>query len=466
MQAQCDAGAPVAMNYRAAITLGLGLIATLDGCALPGPRTLASSPDTVADISDLRSDSAYLPQMPLIRKIIDPSKGLDSTSVAILAVLNNPDLKARRVAARVAAAQVFAAGLLPDPQVVLSMDIPNPSQMASTAYGISPSLDVTTLITHAAALRAARASRRQTDLNLLWAEWTVAQQARALTETILAGDAKINALANFSAIADTHADRSNRALQRGDLPAQTADADLVVKIDADSQTAAARAATMRARMDLNALIGLRPETLLPLTPEAGLVNWSKSELMPFVSDVGHRRPDLRALQQGYQAQEASLRKSVLAQFPLLNLGLNHAQDNTGIFSNGPTATLTLPIFRTSRGPVAIETATRDQLHAEYQSRLDQAQTETAVNIAARDQNDVEARRLTEELPTLERLNLAAQAAWRRGDIDGASYVVQAQNYLGKLSDLQDRRLAARLAEITLEAALFIPPASLIKEDRP
>jgi outer membrane protein TolC len=407
-----------------------------------------------------------MPDMPVTKEIINPAKGLSPTDVAILAVLNSPDLKARRAARKVAAAQVFAAGLLPDPQVVVSMDIPAPSQMASTAYGIAPSLDLTSLVTHAAALKAARASKRQTDLDVLWAEWSVAQQARVLAETILAEEAKLTALTGFSTIAARHARHSDQALRRGDLAAQVADADLAVEIDADSQAALARAAAKRARLDLNALIGLQPDVELTLRPEAPMAAWPKLEIEQMAGTVSRRRPDLLALQSGYMAQEASLRRSLLAQFPILNLGLNHAQDNTGILSNGPSATLTLPLFRTSRGPVAIEAATRDQLRAEYQARLDLTQAETAANVAARDIDEAEARRLTEELPKLKALNLSAQAAWSRGDIDGATYVVQAQTYLLKLSDLQDRRLAARLAEIALEAALFVPPASAVAETRP
>ncbi len=449
------------MSLRAKVGLGLGLATALAGCALPGPQSLPTTPDTLEMASRLQADPARLPATPLPRKVVDPAKGLDPTDMAILAVLNSPDLKARRVAAKVAAAQVFAARLLPDPQLALSMDIPAPSQMASTAYGVSPSLDVTSLITHSAGLKAARASRRATDLDLLWAEWSVAQQARTLCETVLAQEAKLAALTQFSAIADQHADRSRHALQRGDIAAQTADADLAVKLDADTQASVARAAAVRARLDLNALVGLRPETQLALIPDAEPSDWSQSAIEPWARDLSRRRPDLLALQQGYKAQEANLRKAVLLQFPLLNIGLNHAQDNTGILSNGPSATLTLPIFRTARGPVAVEAATRDQLAAEYQARLDQAQAETAANLAARDNDEAEAKRLTEELPALRQSYLASQSAWQRGDLDGGSYVIQAQAYLTKLSDLADRRLAARLAEITLEAALFIPPASSV-----
>ena len=67
------------------------------------------------------------------RHIVDPSRGLDIDSVAILAVLNDPELKAVRVRAGVARAQLFAAGLLPDPQ--LSLDLVHPTSGIGTVNG-------------------------------------------------------------------------------------------------------------------------------------------------------------------------------------------------------------------------------------------------------------------------------------------------------------------------------------------
>ncbi len=52
----------------------------------------------------------------------------------------------------------------------------------------------------------------------------------------------------------------------------------------------------------------------------------------------------------------------------------------------------------------------------------------------------------------------AVAAYDRGDIDSQTYLTLSQNALSRRADLDARELAARLAEIALETALFLPPA--------
>ena len=53
----------------------------------------------------------------------------------------------------------------------------------------------------------------------------------------------------------------------------------------------------------------------------------------------------------------------------------------------------------------------------------------------------------------------APGALSRGDIDSQAYLTLVQTVVGKRADLEDRELAARMAEIQLETALFAPPAA-------
>ena len=54
----------------------------------------------------------------------NPDDGLDMTEVAILAVINNPDLKVARDERGLARAQLMAAGILPNPQLTAGLDSP------------------------------------------------------------------------------------------------------------------------------------------------------------------------------------------------------------------------------------------------------------------------------------------------------------------------------------------------------
>ena len=96
--------------FRAVLSCGLAV--WLCACASYAPRPLASGADLAPDIGRLTADVSRLRLAPLKAHRFDPSDGLDPTEVAVLAVLNSPDLAAKRATAKVAAAQAFAAGLL------------------------------------------------------------------------------------------------------------------------------------------------------------------------------------------------------------------------------------------------------------------------------------------------------------------------------------------------------------------
>ena len=64
-----------------------------------------------------------------------------------------------------------------------------------------------------------------------------------------------------------------------------------------------------------------------------------------------------------------------------------------------------------------------------------------------------------DVPRLEAQFAPGAAAYGRGDLDSQAYLTLLQNALAKRADLSDRTLAARLAEIRLETALFLPPAN-------
>jgi hypothetical protein len=53
----------------------------------------------------------------------------------------------------------------------------------------------------------------------------------------------------------------------------------------------------------------------------------------------------------------------------------------------------------------------------------------------------------------------ALTAYDRRDLDSQTYLTLSQAALNRRADLDDKALAARLAEITLETALFLPPAA-------
>ena len=440
------------------IGIGAALAAcmSLGACATYAPSELAKGPNLAATPERLSVDLSKLRPAPLKAHKFDPSDGLDPTEVAVLAALNNPDLRAKRAAADVASAQAFAAGLLPDPQVTVSLDVPSKLAGFTTAYNVAPSLDLMALITHSAALRAAKASASKSDLDLLWAEWNIAQQARQLAVTALANEAKASVLRVLASRLSERSRQSKIAFDRGDLPASVTGADLAAQLDAEAALATAQHDAAKARGDVNALLGLEPAARLNLVAGAAVVDPDPGALDAAVAALPDRRPDLLALKAGYGAQDANLRKAILMQFPVVNLGFSHASDTSAVVTNGLAATFTIPIFNRGRGEIAVQAATREQLRAEYQARLDQTVADAAAARRERDASRLMITKLQGQVPALLAMVARADAPYRRGDIDSAAFLALEQSALNHQVALLDQQLAFELADISLETVLFLP----------
>jgi outer membrane protein TolC len=419
---------------------------------------LPAGPDLGASVDSMRMDVSRLQLEPLKPVRIDPSQGFTPLGVAVLAVLNNPDLRAKRAALGVSNAEVFAAGLLPDPQLATNVDKPIAGPDKFTAYGITPSIDLAGLLAVADNKRAAQYTARQAHLDVLWAEWSTAQQARILAETALANEARVKLLDRILHAARERAGNSTQATVRGDLAGPTAAADLAAQIDVQAQLAAAQLAASKARQDLNALLGLEASVKLPLTEDAQPRGYNQAEVTRRLSALSAVRPDLLALQAGYGAQDTNLRKAILAQFPLASVAFAYARDPTPTTTVGLSALLALPIFNGGRGQVRVQEATRSQLRAEYQARLDQTSADVASNLADLAWARAQAQVLRAELPRLEALMGGAPDAFARQDIDSQTYLTLLQSVISRQTDLQDRELAVRVAEIQLETTLFLPPS--------
>lgn len=436
-----------------------GAATALAGCAHYDADPLAPAPNLATSPTQLSIDPQRLGLAPLSAVRIDPSAPLDPVQVAVLAVLNNPDLKARRAALGVAAAQVFNAGLLPDPELSTGVDQPIAGPDTHTAFNASPAIDIAAIITRGASARSARESAKQADLDTLWAEWTMAQQARVLTETIIADETRADMLETLARAAHARAERSAQAAANGDLSAPTAVADRGADLDLQAQAASVRQEAESSRRDLNALLGLQPQVRLSLADGAPSTPLSDTAIQDAIDHLPQRRPDLLALQAGYAAQDANLRKAILTQFPLASAAIAYARDPTPTTTIGLSAVLALPIFNGHRGEVRIEAATRAQLKAEYAARLDQTASDVAAAQANLAAAQAQAQALAAALPQMADPAAPAAAALDRGDLDSQAALTLQQSALSRRADMADRLLTARIAEIQLETDLFLPPAS-------
>ncbi|MHB8428591.1 MAG: TolC family protein, partial [Acidiferrobacterales bacterium] len=350
--------------------LALGVVLT--ACATYHPKPLHLAPGLTGSVRDIRINRRMLPLPQLRAHRFDPNRPLDMTEVAMVAVVNNPQLRIARDDAGVAHAQAFAAGLLPDPQLSFSRDYPTSGPAVTSAFGIGLSYDVGALLVRSAIKGAATAEERKVDLNLLWQEWQVVSKARLLYVRAVEQKRELSLLRRSRALFAQRLKYVRRALRHGDATLDAEGADLVAVQNVDRQINTAQRRINRTRHDLTALLGLAPEAKLELAGIPALPPLNRRAVIAVLPDLARRRPDLLALRAGYQAQEERVREAILAQFPAISIGIRRSRDNTDVYSEGFGVSISLPIFNRNRGGIAVARATRRRLYDDFRLRLDTA----------------------------------------------------------------------------------------------
>ena len=438
---------------RAAATLGLAGVLTLSGCATYAPAPLGSGrgADSVAQLGAPLAD---MPMPALASHRFDPSDGLDATEVAMLAVANNPALKLARDELGIARAQAFAAGLLPDPQLGFSGDVPKGSgQGLTNAYSLGLSEDIGALLLRSSRKAVARSQVDQVNLDLLWAEWQTVAQARLLFDQVLTLRAQQARLDDEHTALAAVAKTIRAALRAGNLTYDRASAGLNADADVRKQQADNAIALRQADSDLHLLLGLAPSAPLDLVGPPYRAMPTPAQVRAALADLPRRRPDLLALQAGYRSQEARVRGAILAQFPALTIGFNTARDTSAVYTNGFSIGITLPLFDRNRGNIAIERATRQQLRDAYAARVLTTRSDMQRILGDLGTLDRQAGKLAAHAHRLDQARRAAGRAWRDGTLDWPTWLAIRSSALGADLGLLAVRQEQARQSIALQALL-------------
>ena len=394
----------------------------LAACASYAPKPLPDRVSLAGDARTVTVDAARLPFPSSSTHVFDPADGLDMDEVGMLAVANNPQLRQARDDLGIAHAQAFAAGLLPDPQLGLSLDHPtNGAAVNTDAFNLNPTFDASALILRSSRRGAAEAAAQRVELDLLWQEWQVVSQARLLYTRILAQEAVRAELESERDLLSQRYRRSREALAAGNVTIDFAAALLAALQKIEKQLNDLERSRLQNRASLDALLGLVPTTPLVLAGKPQARALDAAAVRAGLEQRLAARPDLQALRAGYRSQEEKFRGAVLAQFPALNVGLTRARDTSGLYTLGFGLTLSLPVLNRNRGNIAIEQATRRKLFDEYQSRLDSAYGEVAVALENQPLLEGQLRRVGAALAELREVAARAEAAYRTGNFAAADY---------------------------------------------
>ncbi len=400
----------------------------LSGCAKYHSMPLTSA--TVGEMLKPASMEALRVQAkeikhPILKPLdIDLRKGLSADEAAVIAVLANPKLRAARDKKGIAEAQLLQAGILPNPQLSYSLDVPTGGATQGTvdAYGFGLSWDIQSLILRGANVDAARTHAASVDLDVAWQEWQVAQAAKLHAyrlfflqkELAVAREQEKELQENVKTVrqAVDHGYMTILDLTAAEAALQRAHASVLALAQQEEQE----------RLALNQTLGFPPERSVPLRHDLKPPSFKTIPSFAKITEgLEERRLDLLALKMGYQSEEARLRAAVLAQFPKITLGLAHARDTTNVISTGFAIAIELPFFDRNQGRIAIEEASRKKLFDEYISRLFDARAGIARILADSEALQRQLHVAEESLPVLRNLVQTYYQALLEGNADILSY---------------------------------------------
>ncbi|BDD94296.1 outer membrane protein CzcC [Pandoraea sp. NE5] len=456
---------PISSRFAAGLT-AVG-VALLNGCTMYHEAPLPTQPDAPTNVSRISVDAAAMRFPALAAHHFDPSDGLDSIEIAMLAVSNNPDLKLARDDLGIAHAQSFAAGLLPDPQVGISSDYVSPGPGDATrAFNYGISMDLMAIAAIPGAKATAEHNVQKLDLGLLWQEQQTIAQARRLFAKVRTQDVLLPLAREANDLAQTRYETYQKAVDAGNLTSDSVSAALTAAQDAHKQYTDLQHADLQAHADLNALLGLSPQTELTLIGDERSNAPSDSLLDDAVTHLAQRRADLNALAAGYAAQDGQYRQAILKQFPSLSVGFVRQRDTSNVYTSGFQINLSLPIFNRNQGNVAIESATRKRLRDEYQIRLDQAYADISRLRADRAISQAQLLGVETGLPMLSQASDAATRQYSSRNLTLGAYTDCRMAWLAKSVEALSLHEAIEEQDITIEtlAGLAMLPTNAMPKE--
>jgi outer membrane protein TolC len=386
------------------------LCTMLAACASYTDLPLADNPALAPSLAELRHDGVAL------------DRPLNLNAIGLLTVQNDPDLLANRAQHGVGQAQAIQAGVLPNPQINGAI-LPLLAGFGTTvAFNAGFTEDIKALITLRSRRAAADDAARQIDASLLWMEWQAIGQARLLAVDLMEGAESLHLLQNAFNLMTARSMRTQRALHAGNTTVAALAPDLAATQSARTAVNDLQRLQLQRKHQLNALLGLAPAVEVPLAEQPELGPFDRAAVMQALSSIAQRRPDLVALRMGYAAQDQKFRTAILSQFPNLVFGVSGGSDNVNTRNIGPQIGTELPIFDRNQGNVAIERATRQQLHDEYTARLTAAHAQVEAILAEIALQDRQLAIVRRDLAGVQTSAAQAEKAYRSGDIDDRAYV--------------------------------------------
>ncbi|BCG62598.1 MAG: outer membrane protein, heavy metal efflux system [Methyloprofundus sp.] len=446
-------------NRYCQLVLLIVLIFMLSSCAKYQAQPLTEEkiqqPLQTLDIEELTIQAKAI-KHPLLQSVnFDLTDGLSPDEAAIIAVLRNPKLRAIRDQHGISNAQLLQAGLLPNPQISYTFSAPSGGTDAgmNNAFGVGLSWQVTSLIWQASKIVGAEKQQQSVDLHIAWQEWQIVQAAKLAAYQLIIYSRQHALLTEMAQRLQENSERLQQAAKLGLVTELERVAAVSAKNLLDIRLLALEQQQKQQQQRLNRALGFKPYEMVRLEQAIQLASTiNLPTYKQLISNIEDQRLDLLALQQGYESQEEKVHIAVLQQFPKISIGLNHALDNSNLYTMGFGVSMTLPIFDRNQGHIALQRATRAQLFDQYKNRLFQARADIAELLVTISSTTQQIQSVAYAIPDLEKLVKAYQIAIETGQVDVLNYYVAWNSLTKKKVKLLSLKLQLIQARIALEIA--------------
>lgn len=394
---------------------------------------------------------------------VDVSHELRPEQVGWLTLATSPALQALRAQRGVAGAQVVAAGILPNPQLSSSIDVPVAGQTGGASVGGSAGLSwsITSLLGRSDRIDSARESSQQVALDVAWQEWQTFFSAQKLAWQVAAQHRVLEVeQANLDDLSGRY-DQLAAAAKKGLEPEVNA-------LSAQTALERAKIRVIDARQALRALQiqlaeGLGHPELADVTIDASLdpPTWLDQLAEPPLLAHLDLRLDLRGLDAAVRAQSAAERAAALRAFPPIDVGANVARDTGNVVTAGVSIAIGLPVLDHGQAEMATARAERQRVAWERTSRLTSARAAVRTLLSAVALSRERIAALDAAVTQQRRLVTINEGALERGLVDAASYYL----VRGELIDLEISAIQARLdlrshlLDLSMQSGVF----PLVKE---
>jgi outer membrane protein TolC len=393
---------------------------------------------------------------PLLKPVIfDLSDGLSPDEAAVLAVLQNKDLRLAWAKAGIADAQLLQAGLLPNPRLAYNIaDTTGGLDKGKVmGYGLSLDWEITALLTQRNKIAVSRADQQSVNLQIAWQEWQVAQAAKLACYQWQVYARQQSLLEDSLQRLDTNNTQLRIAAEKGLITALESLSGITAQTTLENRLEGVIAQKNLHQQRLNRALGRQPDESIPLQETNALPK--ELNLPSYAQLTGHlaqQRLDLLALKHSYENQEQQLHIAVLQQFPKISIGITHTKNNSDYYTMGAGISISLPLFDQNQGAIALAKANRQTLFDEYSNRDFQSKADIAELLVTINSVNGEIKTSKTALSSLDNVLAAYDIASQQGQIDRLVYYTAWSNVLDKKVDLLTLQLHLVEAQIALETA--------------